>query len=176
MYRATCSWKSLKPRPSTQVPIPQRYVDGTCHPIGRTQHYVSTAYQLHWPTHSIHPRDKGFYSFSGHFGFTRTRHYNLSAIHSVFNTLAHRARTVCANWQPLYKEEEHIRDALIKCKYSTWAFNRVKTKSKYNNSNTQAHTSSSDKTNNNQRITVTSTWWYLIARVSVKVSRTFVAR
>ena len=47
----------------------------------------------------------------------------MSAKYSVFNTLTHRARTVFANPQLLHKEGEHIRDALIMCKYPTWALN-----------------------------------------------------
>ena len=35
-------------------------------------------------------------------------HHNVSAKYGLFNTLAHRTRTVCANLQLLQKEEEHI--------------------------------------------------------------------
>ena len=68
-------------------------------------------------------------------------HHNLSAICSVFNTITHRARTVCANPQLLCKVEEDMRDAIVWCKYPTWALNRLETKNKHRYSNTQAQNS-----------------------------------
>ena len=81
-------------------------------------------------------------------------HYNFSTAYSGFKNLIHKAKTFCTNPQLLHKEEEHVWDALIKCRYSTWTLNRLKTKKKKHwYSITQAHNSSRDNitiTNNNQ--------------------------
>ena len=74
-----------------------------------------------------------------------------------------------------YTKKKYPRD-LIRCKYPTWALNRLKTKNNYIYSNIQAHNiymdnnTSTINRNNNQATTVTSTWWYLILRFSAKVS------
>ena len=52
-------------------------------------------------------------------------HHNLSAKFSVFNTLSHRAQTVCSNPELLKKEKEHLRKVLTKCKYPKWALDKV---------------------------------------------------
>ena len=52
--------------------------------------------------------------------------HGLSANYSVFKTLTHRTKTVCTNQQLLKEEEEHIRKVLHRCKYPTWALNRLK--------------------------------------------------
>ena len=44
-------------------------------------------------------------------------HHNLSAKFNVINTLSHRAQTVCSNPELLKQEKEHLRIALIQCKY-----------------------------------------------------------
>ena len=46
------------------------------------------------------------------------------AKHSVFNTLAHRAKVVSTNQQSLQKELKHIR-ALQACSFPTWALNSL---------------------------------------------------
>ena len=53
--------------------------------------------------------------------------HNLSAKYSVFNTLAHRARIVCTFQQLLNEEKDHIRKALLRCSYPTWALIRIQT-------------------------------------------------
>ena len=45
-------------------------------------------------------------------------HCNLSARYSVFNTITHKTRAVCAKSQLFTKEEEHIRDTLHSCRHS----------------------------------------------------------
>ena len=52
-------------------------------------------------------------------------HHNLSAKFSVINTLSHRAKTVCSNPELLKQEKEHLRKALIQCKYPKWALDKV---------------------------------------------------
>ena len=58
-------------------------------------------------------------------------HHNLSVAYSAFNTLTHRVRTVCNNQQLLQKEDGHIRKALHRCTYSTWALTRLQTNISY---------------------------------------------
>ena len=53
-------------------------------------------------------------------------HHHLSAKFSVIHTLSHRAQTVCSNPELLQKEKTHLRKALSKCKYPTWALDKVK--------------------------------------------------
>ena len=55
-------------------------------------------------------------------------HHNLSALHSVCNTLTHRTRTVCTNQQLLHKEKEHIKGILQRCRHPNWALNRLNIK------------------------------------------------
>ena len=55
-------------------------------------------------------------------------HYNIPSKYSVIGTLFHRAYTICSSPQHLQKEEQHLTSALKRCKYSTWALNRVKLK------------------------------------------------
>ena len=52
-------------------------------------------------------------------------HHHLSAKFSVFQTLSHRASTVCSNPELLQKEKEHLRKALTNCKYPKWALDKV---------------------------------------------------
>ena len=44
-------------------------------------------------------------------------HHHLSAKFSAINTLTHRTQTVCSNPELLCKEMDHLRKALIQCKY-----------------------------------------------------------
>ena len=44
-------------------------------------------------------------------------HHNLSAKYSVIGTLTHRAKTVCTKPELLQKELQHLREAMVKCKY-----------------------------------------------------------
>ena len=52
----------------------------------------------------------------------------ISSKYSVVGTLHHRAKTVCSNSSLLQKEEKHLHKVLTRCKYPTWALNRVKMK------------------------------------------------
>ena len=64
----------------------------------------------------------------------------ISSKYSVVGTLHHRAKTVCSNSSLLHQEEEHLHKVLTRCKYLTWALNRVKMKMR----------STTQKKNNNQ--------------------------
>ena len=52
-------------------------------------------------------------------------HHTISLKYSVAGTLYHRAKTICSDPQLLKKEEDHLCQALQKCKYPTWAINRA---------------------------------------------------
>ena len=54
-------------------------------------------------------------------------HHTISSKYSVAGTMYHRAKTVCSNSQLLQKEEDHLCQALKKCKYPTWAIQQGKT-------------------------------------------------
>ena len=55
-------------------------------------------------------------------------YHNVPAKHSVYNTLAHRARVVCTSQSTLKQEKDHIRQALLRWSYPSWALNRLYTK------------------------------------------------
>ena len=57
-------------------------------------------------------------------------HHPISSKYSVVDTLHHRAKAVCSTPDKLKREEEHLSRVLTKCKYPTWAINRVKMKMK----------------------------------------------
>ena len=62
-------------------------------------------------------------------------HHTLKAKYSMIGTLQHRAQTICSNPQLLQKEDLHLKNALKKCKYPTWALNRIQMKTKKQDSN-----------------------------------------
>ena len=53
-------------------------------------------------------------------------HHTIPSKYSVVGTLYHRVKTICLNQDVWHKEEQHLFQALKKCKYLTWALNRVK--------------------------------------------------
>ena len=60
----------------------------------------------------------------------RDSHHTLTSKYSVIGTLQHRAQTICSDPQLLHKEEQHLKSTLKKCKYPTWALNKIQMKSK----------------------------------------------
>ena len=72
-------------------------------------------------------------------------HHPISSKYSVIGTLHHRAKTVCSTPDKLKSEEEHLSRVLTKCKYPTWAVNRVKMKMKK-----PAQKKKNTRNNNNQ--------------------------
>ena len=71
-------------------------------------------------------------------------HHTIPSKYSVVGTLYHRAKTFCSNQDVLHKEE-HLFQALKKCKYPTWALNRVKMRCQNPNYNKRRNN------NNNQQ-------------------------
>ena len=53
-------------------------------------------------------------------------HHAILSKYSMIGTLFHRAKTICSGPTQLQEEKEHLYRILKKCKYSTWALNRVK--------------------------------------------------
>ena len=56
--------------------------------------------------------------------------HTISSKYSVAGTLYHRAKTVCSDPQLQKKEEDHLCQALQKCRYPIWAINRARIKVK----------------------------------------------
>ena len=54
--------------------------------------------------------------------------HNLSAKYRVIGTLTHRANTVCTTPELPNEELEHLRKALVRCKYHRWAINKIQNK------------------------------------------------
>ena len=73
-------------------------------------------------------------------------HHSLSSKYSVIGTLTHRAKVVCTNWELLQGELNHLRGALGKCNYPTWAIKKGTTKHFNNN---WEDTSNNNPVNNN---------------------------
>ena len=73
-------------------------------------------------------------------------HHSLSSKYSVIGTLTHRAKIVCTNSGLLQWELNHLRRALGKCNYPSWAIKRVQ--QKVLNKNWE-DTSQNNSTNNN---------------------------
>ena len=73
-------------------------------------------------------------------------HHSLSSKYSVIGTLTHWAKVVCTNSGLLQGELNHLRRALGKCNYPSWAIKRVQQKVLNNNQEDTSHNSS---TNNN---------------------------
>ena len=81
-------------------------------------------------------------------------HHNIPSKYSVAGTLYHRATTICSNPTLLHEGEEHLFNALEKCKYPTWAIHRAKLKSQNPNRNKQRRTTKQKgpRSNNNQNL------------------------
>ena len=81
-------------------------------------------------------------------------HHTISSKYCVAGTLYHRAKTISSGPQLQKKEEDHLCQALQKCRYPIWAINRVRIKSqnpsrsKSRNNNIQT----GQKTTNNKNI------------------------
>ena len=53
-------------------------------------------------------------------------HHTIPSKYSVVGTLYHRAKNICSSPQLLQGEKQYLFQALKRCKYPTWALNRVK--------------------------------------------------
>ena len=76
-------------------------------------------------------------------------HHTLTSKYSVIGTLHHRAQTISSNPQLLQKEENHLPSALTRCKYPTWALNRIRMKTKKPAPNKDGNNSNNSGTNKN---------------------------
>ena len=74
----------------------------------------------------------------------RDSYHHLSAKYIGINTLRHRAKTVCSTKQ-LLTEEDHLYNALRRCKYPLWAWNRTNIKKKNNQRNNDSNNNNSKK-------------------------------
>ena len=77
-------------------------------------------------------------------------HHSLSAKYSVTGTLTHWDKVVCTDPELLQGELNHLRRALVKCNYPTWAINRVQNKVLNNNREDTNNNSVNTNTNNIQ--------------------------
>ena len=57
-------------------------------------------------------------------------HHSLYAKYHVIGTLTHRAKPVCTTTGLLGEELQHLKEALVRCKYPRWAINKVQNKVK----------------------------------------------
>ena len=86
--------------------------------------------------------------------------HHITAKQSVFNTLAHRAKTVSSSQESLDKELEHIKTALQHCQFPPWALNQWHLKftqcnqQSNNTTNTTNNHSPTDSTKNKSTIVV----------------------
>ena len=114
--------------------------------IGPNHTFNTTVYRK--PTHT----DQYLQWDSNHF---------ITAKHSVYNTLAHRAKIVSSNQKALHKELDHIKRALWACQFPPWALNQLQQKftRKHNNNQKSNPTNNSSNTtssssNNSKKITI----------------------
>ena len=59
-------------------------------------------------------------------------HHSISTKYNVYNTLTHRARTICLDWELLGQEQQHIRITISRYNYPDWVFHRLQTKLTFN--------------------------------------------
>ena len=110
--------------------------------IGPNNTFSTTVYRK--PIHT----DQYLHWDSNHF---------ITAKHSVYNTLAHRAKIVSSNQEAMNKDLNHIKRALQACQFPLWALNQLQQKfeSNHNYNQDSNHTNnpinidSNNSTNNN---------------------------
>ena len=73
--------------------------------------------------------------------------HHITAKQSVFNTLAHRAKTVSSSQDRMDKELEHIKTALKHCQFPPWVLNQWQ--HKFTQSNQQSNSTTNTSRNNN---------------------------
>ena len=52
-------------------------------------------------------------------------HHNVVSKYGVINTLTHSAKAVCSTPQQLKEEFHHLQEVQMRCKYPSWATNKV---------------------------------------------------
>ena len=81
-------------------------------------------------------------------------HHTIPSKYSVVGTLYHRAKTNCSSPQLLQEEEQHLFQALNRCKYPTWTLYRIEIKSQApgkKNKNRSSNNNAGQNNNNNQK-------------------------
>ena len=73
--------------------------------------------------------------------------HHITANQSVFNTLAHRAKTVSSSQDEMDRELQHIKTALQHCQLPSWALNQWQHKFTHPNQHTTTTTSTSNNYN-----------------------------
>ena len=81
--------------------------------------------------------------------------HTISSKYSVAGTLYYRAKTVCSDPQLQKKEEEHLCQALQRCRYPLWAINRARIKSQ----NPSRRKTITIKLARRKQTIRTYTWW-----------------
>ena len=81
-------------------------------------------------------------------------HHNLACKYSVINTLTHRAKAPFFNSLLLTRELKHLQDALAKCKYPKWAFDKVLQK--------QEHRRTENRRNQGRYTNQTIKKWHIV--------------
>ena len=76
-------------------------------------------------------------------------HHSLSSKYSVIGKLTHSAKVVCTNPESLQGELKHLRSALGKCNYPTWAIKRIQQKVLHNNREDSSNNNSTNNTSQN---------------------------
>ena len=79
-------------------------------------------------------------------------HHTIPSKYSVVCTLYHKVKIICSSPKLLQEEEQHLFQALRRCKYPTWALNRIKIRSQEptRNRNKNGTNNSGQNNNNNQ--------------------------
>ena len=85
--------------------------------------------------------------------------HHITAKHSVYNTLAHRAKTVSSTQDSLDQELLHIKTALQLCQFPNWALNQWEHSFKHpshtsNNNNNSNNSSNNQDLNNKYKATI----------------------
>ena len=150
----TCTWKSLKSKPLTLPPSPHlwlRFVDDTfviqkAEHIQQCLHHINTQdpniqFTVEEPDQhgslpflnpKVTPGSNNTLSTTGYRKPTPTDqylHWNsnhfITAKHSVYNTLVHRARVVSIDQHSLHQKLEHISMALQNCHFPKWGLRKL---------------------------------------------------
>ena len=108
---------------------------------GSNKTLITTVYRK--PTHT----DQYLHWDSNHF---------VAAKHSVYNTLARRAKVVSSNQPSLLKELDNIRMALQSCHFPIWALNKLQHNFECRHYNKNESSSTDSQHNNNDNINGTS--------------------
>ena len=93
------------PKENSSLPFPDTLVS-----LGPYNTLTKSVYRR--PTHT----DQYLYLDSNHYCLAK---YN------IYNTLAYRARVICTSQPTIKQEEDHIRQALLRCSFLPWTLNRL---------------------------------------------------